>query len=341
MIKNRFQRLALIAFITVEILIFVGAMVRASGSGLGCPDWPLCYGLWLPPTEASEIHPEKIKLEKFREKAARHGRDPESITVESLRSEFDPVSTWVEYFNRLTSLPVGLSITVLLFASFGQIRQKRFSVFLAALAAFALVLINAWLGAKVVLSGLKPGIITLHMVLAVLLQCVLVYTAWRGTENPWKLKVESRKALGLFWVGVLLLIFVVFEGVLGSQVREMTDELSKLHQGELRSQWVGELEHTISYIIHRSFSWVVLLAGIWYAWLAKRALGRLGWLEWSVVGLIFAQMVLGIILAHVGIVRTAQVLHIGLSSLLVSGLFLWILGAWRARLHHVANTATL
>ncbi|WP_075088972.1 COX15/CtaA family protein [Verrucomicrobium spinosum] len=46
MIWTRFQKLALIAFISVEVLIFVGAVVRATGSGLGCPDWPLCYGCW-------------------------------------------------------------------------------------------------------------------------------------------------------------------------------------------------------------------------------------------------------------------------------------------------------
>jgi cytochrome c oxidase assembly protein subunit 15 len=48
------------------------------------------------------------------------------------------------------------------------------------------------------------------------------------------------------------------------------------------------------------------------------------------MGFILAQMLLGIVLAHVGIVRIAQVLHIGLSSLLVSALCLWLLGAWAA-----------
>jgi len=56
---------------------------------------------------------------------------------------------------------------------------------------------------------------------------------------------------------------------------------------------------------------------------------QLRWLEWSIIGLVLAQMLLGIVLAHVGIVRVAQVLHIGLSSLLVSGLFFgcWVAGA--------------
>lgn len=327
---SAFQRIALVAFITVEVLIFVGATVRASGSGLGCPDWPLCYGRMVPPTKVADIDFTKLNLDKFREKAARHGRDPASITVESLRAEFDAFSTWVEYFNRLSSLPVGLSMAVLLGASFGQLRKGRLSVFLASVMAFGLVIVNAWLGARVVLSGLKPGVITLHMALAVVLLGVLVYATWRGTAAPWRLPVERAVAGRLAWVGLLLLVLVVTEGVMGSQVREMTDELARRHQGELRSQWVDELEHTGVYIWHRSFSWLVLGWGLYFGWLAKRVLRRLGWLEQGVICLILAQMVLGMVLANVGIVRTAQVLHIGLSSLLVSGLFLWILGAWQA-----------
>ena len=113
---------------------------------------------------------------------------------------------------------------------------------------------------------------------------------------------------------------------MGSQVREMTDELALRHAGELRSQWVAELEETWVYLLHRSFSWLVLGASVGFAVTAKRALGRLRWLEHGIVLLVIAQMLLGIVLAHVGIVRVVQVLHIGLSSLLVSGLYLWLLG---------------
>lgn len=322
---TRFQRLAFIAFVCVELLLFVGAMVRVSGSGLGCPDWPFCYGCWVPPTSAEEIDFSKLDLEKFKAKAGQHGRDPATITMESLKAEFDPVATWIEYMNRLTSLPVGLSILVMMLASFWQ---KQPGVKLGSIAAFLLVILNAWLGAKVVLSGLKPGIITLHMGLAILLLCVLVYVTWRGTDRPWTLNLSSRRS---FHLAVLLFVLVVVEGVMGSQVREMTDHLAKLHAGELRSQWVAELEQTWVYLVHRSFSWVIVGVAVAFGYAAKRALGCLRWLEWSVIGLVLAQMVLGMVLAHVGIVRVAQVLHIGLSSLLVSGLFLWLLGGRRAQ----------
>ena len=80
---NLYQKTALITIAATFFLIFVGGLVRASGAGLGCPDWPKCYGLWIPPT-----------------------------TVEGLPSEFDEsafnaVKTWTEYVNRLIGVLIG------------------------------------------------------------------------------------------------------------------------------------------------------------------------------------------------------------------------------------------
>jgi cytochrome c oxidase assembly protein subunit 15 len=117
------------------------------------------------------------------------------------------------------------------------------------------------------------------------------------------------------------------EGIMGSQVREMTDNLAMRHAGEQRALWVSELEQTWVYLIHRSFSWLLLGCAAGFAAMVRRALGRLRWLEIGIVVLVGAQMVLGVILAHAGILRAVQILHIGLSSLLVSGLFLWLLAS--------------
>lgn len=322
-----FQRIALVAFITVEILIFVGAIVRATGSGLGCPDWPWCYGCWVPPTKAEDIDFTKIDLEKFKAKAARHGRDPSTITQETLRAEFNPTATWIEYINRLTSIPVGIATVALFVAAFGEYKKRRIQVFLAAIASAVLVGINAWLGAKVVFSGLKPGVITLHMALAILLQCVLVFTTWRANDQPWRLGWKKQPHSGLKWLAWGLFMFIVIEGVLGSQVRELTDTLAHTHAGHPRHEWISELEQSWVYLIHRSFSWLIVAAGLVFLILSRKHLHKTGWLEYSVFALIFSQMLLGVVLAHVGIVAVAQVLHIGLSSLLVSALFLWLLGS--------------
>ncbi|MFZ4596445.1 MAG: COX15/CtaA family protein [Verrucomicrobiaceae bacterium] len=323
---TRFQRIAITAFVALEILIFVGAAVRATGSGLGCPDWPFCYGCWVPPTSADQIVFTEATLEKFRAKAAKHGRDASSITLETLKAEFDPVATWVEYLNRLTSLPVALSVFFLVAASIGEWRARRPQVFLAAVAALVLLLVNAWLGARVVYSGLRPGTITLHMALAILMQVILVYAAWRGTSTPWRFGTTKVGLQSARRVAFVLFTLVVIEGVMGSQVREMTDQLALQHSGQMRSLWASELEQTWVYIVHRSFSWFIVACAAWFVIMARRCMGRMGWLETAIASLVAAQMVLGLILAQVAIYPLAQILHIGLSSLLVSGLVLWILG---------------
>jgi cytochrome c oxidase assembly protein subunit 15 len=119
------------------------------------------------------------------------------------------------------------------------------------------------------------------------------------------------------------MVLVIIEGLMGSQVREMTDHLARTHAGESRLAWTTELEQSWVYLVHRSFSWLVLGTSIWFLITSN----HLRWLEGVIVGIVFAQMILGIVLAHIGILAVAQILHIGLSSLLVSGLGLWLLDA--------------
>ncbi len=333
---NILKRLALIAFIAVEVLLLFGGIVRATGSGLGCPDWPFCYGRMVPPTRVEDIDFEELNLEKFRQKAAQHGRDPRSITPESIAREFDATHTWIEYVNRLSALPVGLAVIALLVASVCY-RRERPQVLAASILGTALVGVNAWLGAKVVLSALRPGIITLHMGLTIVLLCVLVYACWAAGDDSWRPQIRSLhlaefSSLRLF-AGALF-VLVVAEAVLGSQVREMTDYLARTHENAPRAAWTRELEATAVYLIHRSGYWLILISAVVFYQKARTVLmGGAGWLEQSVLGLVLVQMILGLILAQVGIIPTAQVLHVGASSLLVSGLFLWLLGSSRVLIH--------
>lgn len=327
---STFQKVALAALVFTLLLMFVGAVVRASGAGMGCPDWPTCWGKLIPPTSAEQIDAEALPIEKYKKKAARYGRDPDEVTRENVLAEFNPVHTWTEFTNRLCSLPIGLFTVWTLILSFKFWRKKPV-IPLAAIAATLLVAINAWMGARIVFSGLQPGTITLHMALAVLLLCVQVFIVWGAREKPWRIPFSAKggqlKLLALVAFGCIIL-----EGVMGSQVREMTDALKKSHGSAPRSEWVHELEQTWVYLLHRSFSWLVMLSAIAFYLKSKvERVGGVGWHEKVILGTVVAQMVMGMVLSFVGVLPVVQVLHIGVSAVLVAVFFHWILAALGAK----------
>ena len=324
------HRLAWITLISVIILVLAGATVRVTGSGLGCPDWPTCWGRLIPPTSADQIDVERLDLEKFRSHAARKGIDPTTITRETVLESFDPVHTWIEFINRLISLPLGLAALLLALCSFFAKRNKRWIVALAWLC-LADVVFNAIMGAIVVRSGLQPGIITLHMALAFLLIAMLVTIIWlsRPQEHQQKLAIPLRKKLQA--VSLIFFICLFAEGILGSQLREQTDELAmtaETEQGIEREKWGDELGATIIFKVHRSFSWSLLLtSGLLFFWGARDR-------DWKtsepqlILAMVVAMMLMGIILGHVSIYPVVQVLHVGMTAVLLAVSWHWIMRLW-------------
>ncbi|MFC0016899.1 COX15/CtaA family protein [Roseibacillus persicicus] len=321
-----FRRMVTGVLAFVVLLVFVGAIVRATGAGLGCPDWPKCWGQLIPPWKVEQVDLSKINYERFEKKAERLGRDPSTVTPEHILENFNPVHTWTEFVNRLTSLPVGFFALGAVVTSFllpmGKSRRKM--IVLSFLSLF-IILVNAVMGAMVVYSGLKPGIITLHLALAMILIFILVYCRREVSDQP---AFESgRRVAPLVWG---LLALVVVEGILGSQVRELTDMLARSHKGEIRSQWIWELEQSAVYLVHRSFSWLIVIL-----------MGVVGWKTWKLgifekraklmTGLVFAMMVMGVILAQVGVYPWVQVLHVGVAAIMVTLLCDWSLVLQRAR----------
>jgi len=319
---NWFQRLAQISLICLLVLIVVGAIVRVTGSGMGCPDWPKCWGKLVPPSSLEEIDVDALVTNEafIREWKSEKGEDAE-LTADGLREMFNPQHTWTEYINRLFAMPIGLA-SLALFIVGTTYRKKRPVLFWGSFSALLLVLLNAVMGMMVVKTGLKPGVITVHMALALLLVCVLVYLIWNGGESVKRYVFQKdSQIMPIAW---FLFIALFVEGVLGSQVREMTDALQKSHGDAPRSEWVAELEQTWMYIVHRSFSWVIMGATIWFYWMAKQVKG-IGWVEQSIAGIVLAQMVLGLVMANLGVFPVVQVLHISLSSFLLASMFYWLL----------------
>ena len=243
---------------------------------------------------------------------------------------FDPVHTWIEFSNRLASLPLGLATLLLAFFSFAANRNKWWIV---ALAWFCLldVLTNAIMGAIVVRSGLQPGIITLHMALAFLLIAVLVTIVWLSRANEYQQVVAKPLRKKLQIVSIIFFACLFAEGLLGSQLREHTDELAMTAETEQeieRKQWGEQLEGTTIYKFHRSFSWSLLLTSGLLFFGARRCK------DWKPVepklifAMVIAMMLMGVILGHVGIHGVVQVLHVATTSVLLAVSWHWIMRLW-------------
>ena len=315
--KTGVQKLALLSIVLLIVLIFAGAVVRVTGSGLGCPDWPTCWGEFIPPTsieQVDEAYLEK-KLPRFKKSAERFGRNPDEITVERLLEEYDPVQTWIEFTNRLLALPVLLANFLLMIACLRSQIMPKLGV-----SAFALVIISALTGIVVVASGLRSGVVTIHMALAFLQLFVLTYLYWAGVR-PGSLRTQiagpSRPQV------MILLSCVMIEWAMGSQIREVTDRLMMEQGIASRGSWIDEISESLIYLIHRSFSWSILIAALWLGY-KSRWKGKIPRL---VLGLVFALMLMGLILSSSGIHAVVQVIHVGVAGGLVAAVYYWWLAS--------------
>lgn len=282
---NIYQKVAILTVCATLFLIFVGGLVRASGAGLGCPDWPKCFGMWIPPTSAAELPP---------------AFDAESFNV---------LKTWTEYINRLVGVIIGILILATFLLSFRYLKEKP-SVFYSSLAAFVLVLIQGWLGGQVVLTGLDEWLITLHMMLAMVIMAVLLFAAYRATSGFLSVELPLDIRTWLFWIGSVLLFFTFAQLVLGTQVREAVDVIKDAAHAPPRENWLDLIGSIDEY--HRTLSWSVFLPGlaVFYlgVWKAESRLVKN--LTIAIMVMILFQIALGAGLYYLGMPPTYQVFHL-------------------------------
>ena len=240
---------------------------------------------------------------------------------------FDPVHTWIEFGNRLTSLPLGISSLLLAFFSFTAKRHRGWIILLSWLGLID-VIGNAIMGALVVRSGLQPGIITLHMGLAFLLISMMVSVVFLSRPidaAAASSKIDPKLKKQLLFVSILFFAFLFCEGLMGSQLREQTDEFAKVADGLARDQWADKLGETWIYKVHRSFSWSLLItAGLIFYWVKKKTQLQLPEPK-LILAMVVSMMFMGIILAHISVYQVVQVLHVGMTAVLLAVTWHWIM----------------
>ena len=303
---TRFKRLGIITIAAIYFLILVGGIVRASGAGMGCPDWPTCFGQWVPPTDESQLPP------NYHEIYAQRGYKD---------TQFNPVKTWTEYLNRLTGVSIGILIFLTAYAS-RVYRQTDKTVFYLAVAAFFLVGFQGWLGSAVVASHLKPVVITLHMLLAFIIVIMLVYAIVRSQRDfiqpvdvgllPDKFKTVLSVAIGMTLLQILM----------GTQIRETVDFMANETSLERR---IWRESFPIIFYVHRSFSSVILFTNAWLVWKLWQTLKEqslfLCKLGAGLMVLIVTAILAGISLDRLGMPVVAQPVHLLMANLIFGAQF--------------------
>lgn len=243
---GHFVLAAWVTIIAVYVLIVVGSSVRATGAGMGCPDWPTCFGQMIPPTSEAQLPPNYQEI--YRDRGYAEVR-------------FNPVKTWTEFFNRLTGVTIGFLAIWTLWAGW-RIRQTHNASFYFALTAFLLIGFNGWLGKVVVSSNLHPVIITTHMVASLLVVASLILALVKA-QAP--LQLVNQRSL-VRRVQTLLLIGLTFTLIqigLGVQVREQIDVIALGTDYHDRALWVAQVGQPV--VIHVLFALLIVAYNLWLA----------------------------------------------------------------------------
>ena len=190
---RRFRSFGILTVSAVYLLILVGGVVRSTGSGMGCPDWPKCFGQWVPPTEASQL-PANYKEVYTAQRVAKNQKLARTLQrlgfaqvagsifahpTQYIETDFNPVKTWIEYVNRLLGVLIGIFVFLTVVFALPYWRRDR-AIFWLALCSFLLTGVQGYLGSLVVSTNLLPVMVTVHMALALVIVALLLYAVDRA-----------------------------------------------------------------------------------------------------------------------------------------------------------------
>jgi cytochrome c oxidase assembly protein subunit 15 len=327
-----------ISLILVYLVIVAGAVVRMTGSGMGCPDWPKCFGYYIPPTEVSELEfqPNReyekgqvIIVDETLKVAETDFTSAENYSAENWETYtkhnyaiFNPTHTWVEYINRLAGALAGFAVLIMAVLSFRKWKKRKRITLLSWLSVF-LMGFQAWLGATVVYSVLSPVRITIHMVMALVIVALLLYLLFIAEEKL-KNKVENRSFRNLMILTVALSLIQV---VLGTQVRQLVDEQVKMLGYDAKDLWLANPD--LNFYVHRSFSILVLLVNAALWWKNRKLQLQFGKINWVML-LIFMEIATGIAMYNFEFPFTSQPLHLVIAAVLFGFQFYLLLESFAA-----------
>ena len=330
---NSLYRKTIISIVIVYLVILAGGIVRMTGSGMGCPDWPKCFGFLIPPTERSQLEwksnseynknqiiiiDEKLFYanDKFKSKSKFEMSNWSEYTKHDY-SKFNVYHTWIEYINRLIGAIAGLSVLILFVNSLKFLKTKKIITGLSFLALIAIIF-QAWLGKMVVDSNLTANTITVHMLMAIILLFILFSIL--AISNPSKKRVKiSRNISILVLISIVLLLIQI---ITGTEVRKFIDIKMELLNYTEKERWIENISSSFSF--HRSFSWAIIIVNSLIYFYARKSGLKLKIIN-IVNTLIFFQISSGIIMYYFHFPFSSQPIHLLISTMIISIQFYFLL----------------
>ncbi|MFC0515935.1 heme A synthase [Mucilaginibacter angelicae] len=338
--KNRFQKINIATIVLLFVLILAGGVVRSSGSGMGCPDWPKCFGRYIPPTDINDL-PKDYKQKYVAKRVEKNQRFAKTLDVfgysdlaKRIREdrsilvpeEFNAGKTWTEYINRLIGALSGFFLLLSVVFSFSYWKtDKRIAI----LSIFNLVLVGfqAWLGSIVVSTNLVAWIVTVHMLLALAILGICIYTYHVA-------KISGKSTSGsspLVYIITLAALFVsILQIAFGTEVREKIDAVANHFQGGYRKDWITNAGEIFQH--HRDIAVLVLVLNVALFVLIRKGFNRHS-IQQQLMSFTFLmitlQIVTGILLSYMALPPVAQAAHIVLASLIFGAQFYLLLNLFK------------
>jgi len=332
-LKTRFPLLVKITLIAVYLIFLAGSIVRMTGSGMGCPDWPKCFGYIIPPTSEAQItwqpntnykkgmiiikNEALFVSEKNITSTTKFNKKNWSNYTKHDYAKFNKYHTWTEYINRLATALAGLPLLLMVVFSISFWRDNK-TITILSFATLLLFLFEAWLGKTVVDSNLKPTQITIHMVAGLVIIALLLKLLFIISK-----KKISMKSNSLF--DKLLIVSIVFSLIqiaMGTQVRQFIDEQVKLFGFENKNYSL--LNPSFKFYFHRSFTIAIVLVNFGLFYLNQMKKLGYGLINW-ILFLIFLETITGILMYYVEFPMGTQAIHL-LAGAILFGLqfYLWL-----------------
>ena len=321
---NNFRKLAKLTLVLIYIVIIAGAVVRMTGSGMGCPDWPKCFGYYIPPTNIETLTWQKDKVFKkgqviilnealevakkdFTTGKIFNENNWDTYTKHDY-SKFNVWHTWIEYINRLVSVLLGIPMLLLLVIAFFIYSKDKTLTIFTVISVFILGL-QAVLGKIVVDTNLKTGIITVHMFFAFILMALVLFLIYQSKENK-PIYNFDKTTVNLIKITALITLIQV---VLGTQVREFVDSQITVLGENSKQLWLKE--PTLKFYIHRSFSMLIVILNILLLVRSLKQNPKYHKIKWSIL-FILLSVITGVVMYYFNFPFSTQPLHLVIAALL-------------------------